>query len=97
MIQTLWKMSSHRPELFQIYVSQEIDIVLSGHAHGGQFRLPFVGGIVAPNQGINPKYDAGVYSEKNTNMVVSRGIDNSIIPIRFNNQPEIVIVELKGR
>ena len=85
---------SHRPELFENYVSSGIDLVLSGHAHGGQFRLPFVGGLIAPNQGLFPKYDAGLYAEGNTNMVVSRGIGNSIIPIRFNNRPEIVLIEL---
>lgn len=85
---------SHRPELFESYASSGIDLVLSGHAHGGQFRLPFIGGLVAPNQGLFPKYDAGVYMESSTQMVVSRGIGNSIIPVRFNNRPEIVIVEL---
>lgn len=87
---------SHRPELFETYASCGIDLVLSGHAHGGQFRLPFVGGLIAPNQGFFPKYDAGVYKEGNTNMVVSRGIGNSIIPIRFNNRPEIVLVTLEA-
>ena len=85
---------SHRPELFESYASSGIDLVLSGHAHGGQFRLPFIGGLVAPNQGLFPKYDAGVYMESSTQMVVSRGIGNSIIPVRFNNRPEIVMVEL---
>lgn len=70
-----------------------IDLVLSGHAHGGQFRLPFIGRMFAPNQGIFPKYDAGLYTKGNTNMVVSRGLGNSIIPIRFNNRPEIVVIE----
>ena len=87
---------SHRPEAFEAYVEEDIDLVLSGHSHGGQFRLPFVGGIVAPNQGFFPKYDAGIYTQDNTTMIVSRGIGNSIIPIRFNNRPEIVVVELKS-
>lgn len=86
---------SHRPETFVAYVEENIDLVLSGHAHGGQFRLPFIGGIVAPNQGLFPKYDAGKYTRNNTTMIVSRGIGNSIIPIRFNNRPEIVVIELK--
>jgi predicted MPP superfamily phosphohydrolase len=86
---------SHRPELFHIYVDNNIDLVLSGHAHGGQFRIPFIGGIVAPNQGLFPKYDAGLFGEKETNMIVSRGIGNSIIPFRFNNPPEIIIIELQ--
>ena len=85
---------SHRPELFDRYVETEMDLVFSGHAHGGQFRLPFVGGLVAPNQGFFPKYDAGLFSEGSTNMIVSRGVGNSIIPIRFNNRPEIIVATL---
>lgn len=88
---------SHRPELFETYVACGVDLVLSGHAHGGQFRLPLIGGLVAPNQGLFPKYDAGLYTDGSTNMVVSRGIGNSIIPFRFNNRPEIVLVELNDR
>ena len=86
---------SHRPELFDSYVDSGVDLVFSGHAHGGQFRLPFIGGLVAPNQGFFPKYDAGQFTEENTTMIVSRGVGNSIIPLRFNNRPEIVVAELK--
>lgn len=85
---------SHRPEYFDAYVAAEIDLALCGHAHGGQFRLPLVGGLVAPNQGFFPKYDAGVYTEQGTTMIVSRGVGNSILPVRFNNRPELVSVEL---
>ena len=85
---------SHRPELFESYAHCNIDLVLSGHAHGGQFRLPFIGGLIAPDQGIFPKYDAGLFTNGSTNMIVSRGLGNSIIPIRFNNRPEIIITEL---
>ncbi|HQB32257.1 MAG TPA: metallophosphoesterase [Erysipelotrichaceae bacterium] len=85
---------SHRPETFEAYVSNNIDLVLSGHAHGGQFRLPFFGGLIAPGQGWFPKYTCGKYTESETTMIVSRGIGNSIIPIRFNNRPEILIVIL---
>ncbi len=88
---------SHRPELFETYVDGGIDLVFSGHAHGGQFRLPFIGGLFAPNQGLFPKYDAGLYTDGSTSMMVSRGIGNSIIPFRFNNRPEIVLVELYAR
>ena len=85
---------SHRPEVFKIYVEKNIDLVFTGHAHGGQIRLPFIGGIIAPNQGALPEYTDGIYREKDTTMVVSRGIGNSIIPFRVNNRPELVIVEL---
>ena len=87
---------SHRPEPFKVYVESGANLVLSGHAHGGQFRLPFVGGLVAPNQGLFPEYDAGLYSEGSTNMIVSRGIGNSILPFRFNNRPEVIIIELES-
>lgn len=83
---------SHRPELFDLYVDTGMDLVLTGHAHGGQIRLPFVGGLVAPNQGFFPKYDAGQFTENTTTMIVSRGVGNSIIPLRFNNRPEIVLL-----
>ena len=88
---------SHRPELFDTYVAHDMDLVLTGHAHGGQFRLPLIGGLVAPNQGLFPKYDDGLYSEGHTNMIVSRGLGNSIIPVRFNNQPEVVLIELESQ
>ena len=88
---------SHRPELFEVYTESKVDLVLSGHAHGGQFRLPFVGGLVAPNQGLFPKYDAGLYTEENTNMIVSKGIGNSILPFRFNNRPEVILIDLYSK
>ena len=86
---------AHRPELFDVYVQNGVDLVLSGHAHGGQFRVPFLGGLVAPNQGLFPQYDGGVYKSGKTTMIVSRGIGNSAFPFRINNRPELVIVELK--
>lgn len=87
---------SHRPERFDLYAQQELDLVLSGHAHGGQFRLPFVGGLFAPHQGFFPEYDAGLFTEGDTTMVVSRGLGNSLFPLRFNNRPELVIVTLES-
>ncbi|MBO5867623.1 MAG: metallophosphoesterase [Oscillospiraceae bacterium] len=86
---------SHRPELFDVYADAGLNLVLSGHAHGGQFRLPFLGGLVAPNQGLFPQYDSGLYTENGTHMLVSRGIGNSIIPFRLNNRPEVILIELQ--
>lgn len=78
----------HRPELFDIYVNQNIDLIFSGHAHGGQVRIPFVGGLVAPDQGFFPKYTSGAYTQNRSTMIVSRGLGNSVIPIRIFNRPD---------
>lgn len=86
---------AHEPQNFALYQNASVDLIFSGHAHGGQVRLPFVGGLVAPDQGFFPYYDAGVYEENGTTMVVSRGLGNSVIPLRVFNHPEIVCVELK--
>ena len=86
---------SHRPELFGLYAAYGVDLVFSGHAHGGQFRIPFVGGLIAPDQGLFPEYDAGLFEEDGTAMLVSRGVGNSIIPLRINNRPEVIVAELK--
>ena len=88
---------SHRPELFDLYVKYDFDLVFSGHAHGGQFRLPYVGGLFAPHQGFFPEYDSGLFTEQNTKMLVSRGVGNSLFPFRINNRPEIIIAELKAK
>lgn len=84
---------AHRPEYFDVYAGK-VDLVLSGHAHGGQFRIPLIGGVIAPGQGFFPEYYEGSHRKNNTEMIVSRGIGNSIFPFRINNKPEIVIAEL---
>lgn len=87
---------SHRPELFETYVNNDIDLVLSGHSHGGQIRIPFIGGLVAPNQGLFPKYTSGKNENNKTTMIISRGIGNSILPFRINNRPELIIITLNN-
>ena len=86
---------SHRPEIFDTYVESGFEVVLTGHAHGGQIRLPFVGGILTPNQGFFPEYDAGLYQKENTSMIISRGLGNSLFPFRIGNRPEIIVCELE--
>lgn len=86
---------SHRPEQFLRYQAQPIDLVLTGHAHGGQIRIPFLGGLVAPDQGFFPTYTAGVFEENGTTMIVNRGLGNSVIPFRLFNRPEIIVVTLE--
>lgn len=86
----------HRPELLSVYAEHDMDLVFTGHAHGGQFRIPGVGGFIAPNQGLFPAYTSGAYIERKTTMYVSRGLGNSLVPIRIFNRPEIVVVTLKS-
>ena len=85
---------SHRPEHINLYAEYKADLVLSGHAHGGQLRFPFKNGIIAPGQGFFPRYTSGLYKINDTDMIVSRGIGNSKFPFRINNRPEIVIITL---
>lgn len=88
---------SHRPKHFDIYASIGFDLIFSGHTHGGQIRLPFIGGILSPDQGFFPDYDSGSSTKDQSTMIVSRGLGNSLLPLRINNPPELVIVTLKSK
>ena len=87
---------SHRPELFSLYSDYGFELVFSGHAHGGQFRIPFVGGLIAPDQGLFPEFTSGEHHSEGTTMIVNRGLGNSIVPFRIFNHPEIVVVTLRS-
>lgn len=87
---------THRPEHFELYAKLGIDLSLAGHAHGGQIRIPFIGGLFAPHQGFFPQYDSGMHTIGNSALIVSRGLGNSSFPLRINNRPELVLVELKS-
>ncbi len=87
---------SHRPELITLYAKENIDLVFSGHAHGGQIRLPFLGGIIAPDQGFFPQYTNGIHRLNSTSLVISRGLGNSLAPQRIFNRPELVVVTLSN-
>lgn len=88
---------THRPELLSSYADCGFDLVLAGHAHGGQWRIPgMLNGLVAPNQGLFPQLAGGRYQEGNTTMIVSRGLARESTPVpRFYNPPELVIIDLK--
>ena len=88
---------SHRPEQFNAYKEFNLNLVFSGHSHGGQIRIPFLGGILSPNQGFFPKYSEGMYKDGTTSMVVSRGLGNSSFPFRIFNRPELVVVVLNHK
>ena len=86
---------SHRPEKFPIYADIKYDLIFSGHAHGGQWRIPFIGGIFSPSQGFFPKYTNGNYVLEDSTLIVSQGLGNSSFPIRINNRIELVLATLK--
>lgn len=84
----------HRPEVFDAFVENGIDLAFTGHTHGGQVRIPFIGAIFSPDQGLFPKYDSGLFTEKDTTMIISRGLGNSSFPFRVDCPPEIVVATL---
>ena len=86
---------AHEPQFWEDYAASGADLVFCGHAHGGQIRLPLVGGLFAPGQGFLPRYTAGIYELGETRMVVSRGIGGSVFPQRVLNRPEVVAVTLE--
>lgn len=88
---------SHRPEYWEKYRKSNFDLILCGHAHGGQWRIPgLLNGLFAPNQGLFPQYAGGIYEHDDKTMVVSRGLarESTRVP-RIFNRPELVIVELR--
>ncbi len=87
---------SHKPHYAEHYQKAGVDLVLTGHAHGGQWRFPLVGGIFAPGQGLLPAYTDGMYRLGDTVMCVSRGLGNSSFPLRIDNKPQLVTVTLRG-
>ena len=80
---------AHHPEQIEIYSQYGFDLVYSGHAHGGQGRLLGLG-FIAPDQGFFPKYTSGLYEENETTLVVSRGIGNSIAPVRIFDRSHLI-------
>lgn len=88
---------SHIPQILPLYAECGFDLVFTGHAHGGQFRFPIIGGgFFAPGQGWWPDYSEGMHTSGNTDMIISRGLGNSAFPLRLFNRPELVICELSG-
>ena len=87
---------AHRPEKAEEYFAHDFDLVLSGHAHGGQFRIPvLLNGFFAPNQGLFPKLAGGMYDFGDSKLIVSRGLskENTKLPRMFN-RPELVFITL---
>lgn len=87
---------SHKPHYADAYQKAGVDLVLTGHAHGGQWRFPLIGAIYAPGQGLLPAYTDGMYRLGDTVMCVSRGLGNSSFPLRIENKPQLVLVTLRN-
>ncbi len=88
---------AHNPDYFKEYAAWGADLVLAGHVHGGVVRLPFVGGLIATNFRLFPKYDGGMFREGNAVMIVSRGLGAHTIPLRLFNPAELVSVVIKKK
>lgn len=88
---------AHNPMYFPKYAAWGADLVLSGHVHGGILKLPFLGGIVSPQYELFPKYDSGLFKEKESFMVLSRGLGVHTIKIRIFNRPELAVVQFKRK
>lgn len=88
---------SHSPNRPIKYLAGKEDLILSGHTHGGQVRLPIIGAIVAPGQGLFPKHDKGIVQVGNTTLYIDSGLGNSVYPIRLFNRVQISNIMIDNR
>lgn len=85
---------THRPELADMYNMHDFNLILCGHAHGGQVRIPFIlKGLYSPNQGWFPKFTSGKYIFGNSAMIISRGLSKKLMP-RVFNRPELIVINI---
>lgn len=87
---------AHNPEYFSVYKDWGANLILSGHVHGGIMRLPVLGGVIAPSLQLFPRYDAGIFQEGDTTMILSRGLGTHHIKLRFFNVPELIVIDLQA-
>lgn len=85
---------AHNPVYFETYAAWGADLTLAGHLHGGAVRLPFFGGVITPQFQLFPRYDRGVFERCGKQMVVSAGLGCHSIPLRVNNPPELVVLNV---
>ncbi|MGP4075844.1 metallophosphoesterase [Halobacillus sp. K22] len=86
---------SHSPDFVNEYENKPADLILSGHTHGGKVKIPCIGSLVAPGQGLLPKYDEGMYSiDSNQLLYVDRGLGTSVVHVRFFNQSQLSLIEI---
>ncbi len=88
---------SHSPQIVLQYEQLPADLILSGHTHGGQVRLPFIGALVAPHQGFFPKLDKGTFQLADEQyLYIDSGLGTSMLPIRFLNQSQFSVLRISG-
>ena len=87
---------THSPLLFEAYSNWGADLVFAGHIHGGVIIVPFLGGLLSPEEKFFPKYYKGEYTLNNSKMIVNAGLGNGRIPIRMFNRPDVSVVTLKS-
>ena len=88
---------AHNPLKFKIYAKLGFDLVLSGHVHGGEIRLPLIGGILSPDRKLFPEYSKGEYQIDNTILITSAGLGDKTFKIRINNPYDLVSITLKSK
>lgn len=86
---------AHSPHPFPQAVKRGVDLMLVGHTHGGQIRLPFLGAAYVPAMGYFPSFDYGLYRSGSTTMIVNGGLGESFLPLRFNMRPEVALITLQ--
>ncbi len=85
---------AHNPRYFRLYQTLDVNLVLSGHVHGGIMILPILGGVIAPDLRLFPKYDFGLFQGGNTKMILSKGLGVHSIKFRIFNIPELTVIQL---
>ncbi len=85
---------AHNPAYFKEYTAWGADLILSGHVHGGVIQVPFKGGLLSPEHVFFPEYDAGLFEEDGSKMIVNRGLGYSVINFRLFNRPDVSLIEL---
>jgi uncharacterized protein len=86
---------SHSPQIYPQAITTGMDLILSGHTHGGQIRIPMLGAAYVPKMGFFPAWDYGLFNDGATTLIVSGGLGESALPIRFNMRPELALITLQ--
>ena len=88
---------AHNPDYFKSYAAWGVDLVVSGHVHGGLMRLPVLGGVISPAIRLFPKFDGGAFKERDAVMILGRGLGTHTLPVRIFNPGELVVIELTSK